>query len=335
MKAQVPYLARLARQGAGQPTLQPPRLLFTGANLPQPLVPASGERGMGPADAGPGGSRPGAAAGRRHGTVGAPDALLTASAPDAGQVPSASRIGSPAAIEAAARIDTSVAPTARGEPDPVRPTRPTRLAHDAEPAGQQATEPPAGGPSSAGPAAASAIRPALVPGPGEAARPTAVPYSGGVTRPASRPGPAAPPQQDITARPPESWTDPVWSRPVELPAGVPPVPSHEHAAGQLPAAAAAAAAAAADDLPLLPAHAPSPADARHVAAAPRSNGSRQAQLSIGTIEVTVVPAAKPPGADIPPAKPGIRSRPPSLIATGPGADRLRDGLRRWYGIAQG
>jgi hypothetical protein len=84
--------------------------------------------------------------------------------------------------------------------------------------------------------------------------------------------------------------------------------------------------AGSDDLPLLPAHPRS---------APRSEGTRQAQVSIGTIEVTVVPAAKPSMAEIPPAKPVIRSRPPALIATGPGADRRRDGRRRWYGTAQG
>jgi len=57
MKAQVPYLTRLARQGAGPPTLRPPRPLFAGGNHPQPLEPVSGERTVGPAGAGPGRSR--------------------------------------------------------------------------------------------------------------------------------------------------------------------------------------------------------------------------------------------------------------------------------------
>jgi hypothetical protein len=72
--------------------------------------------------------------------------------------------------------------------------------------------------------------------------------------------------------------------------------------------------------------------------APR--GSAQARVSIGTIEVTVVPPARPaavPAREIePPAHaPHARFRPPSLLAASAGAGRLRDGLRRWYGIAQG
>ena len=59
-------------------------------------------------------------------------------------------------------------------------------------------------------------------------------------------------------------------------------------------------------------------------------------MSIGTIEVTVVPPARPgresrPGAQVPRGGP----RPASLLAAHGGTSRLRDGLRRWYGIAQG
>ena len=79
---------------------------------------------------------------------------------------------------------------------------------------------------------------------------------------------------------------------------------------------------------------PEPGASRHE---PRVSGT--ARVSIGTIEVTVVPPARPapPASEIqPPAQvtPG-GSRPPSLLAAGAGADRLRDGLRRWYGTAQG
>lgn len=70
---------------------------------------------------------------------------------------------------------------------------------------------------------------------------------------------------------------------------------------------------------------------------PRVSGPPR--VSIGTIDVTVLPPAPP----APPA-PGIRppaqvargwTRPPSLLAATAGADRRRDGLRRWYGTAQG
>ena len=70
---------------------------------------------------------------------------------------------------------------------------------------------------------------------------------------------------------------------------------------------------------------------------PRAPG--RPYLSIGTIEVTVVPLAPPAAAGreaqpSPPVTPGW-SRPPSLLASSAGRDRLRDGLRRWYGTAQG
>jgi hypothetical protein len=53
-------------------------------------------------------------------------------------------------------------------------------------------------------------------------------------------------------------------------------------------------------------------------------------VSIGTIEVTVVPPAKP--RVVPPRPAPRRERPPSRLA---GSDPLRDGRRRWYGVAQG
>jgi hypothetical protein len=68
-------------------------------------------------------------------------------------------------------------------------------------------------------------------------------------------------------------------------------------------------------------------------------GPGPARVSIGTIEVTVVPPAGPPSpasVSRPPAPPSRgRSRPPSLLAATAADSRLRDGLRRWYGIAQG
>ena len=78
---------------------------------------------------------------------------------------------------------------------------------------------------------------------------------------------------------------------------------------------------------------------------PVPGGSRQeprvtgpARVSIGTIEVTVVPPPRPAPAHEtrPPAQVARGwSRPPSLLAVSAGTGRLRDGLRRWYGTAQG
>jgi hypothetical protein len=66
-------------------------------------------------------------------------------------------------------------------------------------------------------------------------------------------------------------------------------------------------------------------------------GERQARVSIGTIEVTVTPPASAPPATAfpPPQPPPPPSGPPSSLTGSPAADRLRDGLRRWYGTAQG
>jgi len=55
------------------------------------------------------------------------------------------------------------------------------------------------------------------------------------------------------------------------------------------------------------------------------------EVSIGTIEVTVVPPAPPP-----PGFPQVQAmRPAPKLAEGTGTGRLREGLRRWYGTAQG
>ena len=70
---------------------------------------------------------------------------------------------------------------------------------------------------------------------------------------------------------------------------------------------------------------------------PRVSG--RPRVSIGTIEVTVLPPA-PPAPTTQEIRPPAQvargwTRPPSLLAATAGADRLRDGLRRWYGTAQG
>ena len=71
----------------------------------------------------------------------------------------------------------------------------------------------------------------------------------------------------------------------------------------------------------------------------RSRVPGRPRVSIGTIEVTVVPPdpPAPPASEIrPPAQvvPGW-SRPASLLAADAAAGWMRDGLRRWYGTAQG
>jgi hypothetical protein len=61
------------------------------------------------------------------------------------------------------------------------------------------------------------------------------------------------------------------------------------------------------------------------------------RVTIGAIEVTVVPPARPAGG---PGGPRPDPAPAGQPRSGPspaeaGGARLRDGLRRWYGIAQG
>jgi hypothetical protein len=61
-------------------------------------------------------------------------------------------------------------------------------------------------------------------------------------------------------------------------------------------------------------------------------------VSIGTIEVTVVPPARPgpaAGGTGQGSFPGAGAVPDAAGPRTAGAQRLRDGLRRWYGIAQG
>jgi hypothetical protein len=70
----------------------------------------------------------------------------------------------------------------------------------------------------------------------------------------------------------------------------------------------------------------------------RSAGKTPARVTIGTIEVTVVPPARPAHgasepARVPPLPPAVK-RPASVLGE-TGSARLRNGLRRWYGIAQG
>lgn len=142
------------------------------------------------------------------------------------------------------------------------------------------------------------------------------------------------------ARPPESWADPRWALPAELP--VTPTRKDSGGAVPLPEPAQSTGQPSTDQRQRVPDLMPAPASASGTTgpASPagpdaghgqdRRLGSRPAQVSIGTIEVTVVPPAaprQPPGRD--------RPRPVSPLPASPPADRLRDGIRRWHGTAQG
>ncbi len=406
MRARIPYLAGLARQAEGRPTLRPPHQLFSGASYtpgrdgtarrppgdagvrsfpPAPLPSDSGEeppaspriassRGEDTGgDRAAGGGRAGGAPGAPAASAGPAPGAGVPAAPGApaGPAPGAGVPGVPASpghLEVPGRLNApgpaQVAPRAplapRTEsapaggaapvtpldaglvPHPVRPllspeswtgtqrgtpVKPPRTIEPVPVTGEtdRRRPPPAGavpaalasGPRPAEPAAAGSHRGP----PGSETGVSAVLASG--PGPGPEPVGAAGPHRDlaggetgisVTRGPRDAAGDPGRSR-GPAPAGdlVPP-PASAPRPIEMPG--------------------PEPGASRHE---PRVSGT--ARVSIGTIEVTVVPPARPapPASEIqPPAQvtPG-GSRPPSLLAAGAGADRLRDGLRRWYGTAQG
>jgi hypothetical protein len=188
-------------------------------------------------------------------------------------------------------------------------------------------------------AAAAAGAPALAALTAAAATPVA-PAPAGPTAIAPAGGAAGPPAAGPGA--PRSWADPVWNAPAPLP--LPPGTSGgtDHARDQdVAAATPSIRPAAAEDSRSSREPGRDPGDGRSLA----RSGPARARVSIGTIEVTVLPqpadtaapaAGQRPARPVPAATPGnVRPRPPSLLASGPGAERLRDGLRRWHGTAQG
>jgi hypothetical protein len=136
------------------------------------------------------------------------------------------------------------------------------------------------------------------------------------------PGPGqAPGQAAGTAPSLPRW----WGEPVELPG--------RGAAGQVPAEVGELA------RDLMPRDAGGHDTGGHDTG--RSGTSRRApagRVTIGTIEVTVVPPAQHPAHSLP-AQTGPAQTVPapaaSPVPAEAGSVRLRDGLRRWYGIAQG
>jgi hypothetical protein len=364
MKAEVPYLARLARQAAGQPALRPPRQLFSGdIDLPvdspgylssprRHAIDAAAPRLLGSLPASDGGDE-----------QATPEASAPASGAD--RTPTAGPPGGSAAEPVAA----GNVPATPAQPEPAAATRTTPERPDLpRPPRAVPQRPGAGHAEVSGAAVASPadIRP--VPPPAE-------------------PGPArdARPAVDRPARPPESWARSLRDGSVDLPDALEPAPRASQAdrrAAPVPRAVPAgpgpngpagsrqdqdadeAGDAAAHQAALGPGAPPAatirnPARPREPTAVrdlmPQSASDpppvamsrtgpgeprvpRRPRVSIGTIEVTVVPPT-PPAPAVPeirlpaPVTPGW-SRPPSPFAASEGADRLRHGLRRWYGTAQ-
>jgi hypothetical protein len=326
MNARVPYLARLAGRGAGGAALRPPRQLFAddaytparpaGSTRP-PQRPAGDheERALplttgfpGLADE-PAAGLPGInrqSAGRPGGAPG-PSLPATSSSSSSGTVAAGTVATRTAAGHTGEGIQAAPAGLYRTEPERIQVSAPT-----------------AGVPPEAGPGPAGSASPARVAGAGPAEHPATLPASGD-PRP---PGDAAPGQLPL----PTSWADPPWDRPVEPPRTTGDGGTHARPAGP----------AAQRDLLPPPAQDPwsrgrpgrDPAGGPH----PWDFAAKRARVSIGTIEVTVLPPVPAPPSQ--PIRPAVqpargRTRPPSLLAASTGADRLRDGLRRWHGTAQG
>jgi hypothetical protein len=404
MRAQVPYLARLARHSTGQEALRPPRQLFPGGTYSPARRPGTDESAW-HQDSGAGALT--FPAGRPDGPVAAPPAA----APAGPTVVPPPQGGAPSATHRAE------AQPPRSWPEPLWGT-PVDLPRTAglplvpgETDGGTTARVDTGGRVASGGRSGRSPAPAATPD----RRDAVVPLSQGGAPSATH---------RAEAQPPRSWPEPLWGTPVDLPrtaglqhvpgetddggafgpelqstaltprpgTGRPAGPGRGHddrgrddrgqdsgdagirvtpnaravAAPERPPAPAAAGAdrspapmtarldrlqapavardlvpAAPRDLMPPPAAVPRPAAAGTEPAGrlrdPRPSG--QARVSIGTIEVTVVPAAPPTpeiGRNQPsaPAAPG-RSRPASPLAAGMTAGRLEQGLRRWHGIAQG
>jgi hypothetical protein len=387
MKAAVPYLARLARQAAGDPVLRPPRQLFSGdariavrspghqgfyqphadlAATPEPFVflplPSGEEQPPAPS------------------TAGFPPARDTLGEPAAGPSAEAALPGGPAAA-------LPPAPPAEAVPTGPAPLTPAATASAAPPRPPQLQPHHRGAAAPGFPAADDSDR-AYPPG-GRPVSPLAEP------RPVSSPRHTANTVDAAPGRPPHSWTSALWDGPVDLPEasrpalasgepepwGVPSSPAGPVAPPSPPWPAPAAGwhqgqpsddagtqlADATSDALIMPGvaddadpgRAPEPSAVRDLlppltaAQVPAASlgaepGERRREprvppprVSIGTIEVTVVP---PPPAPVAPAVgtsgPAAQAMPswsgpvaPPTTAAGP--DRLRDGVRRWFGTAQG
>jgi len=304
VSARVAYLARLAGRAAGPAPLQPARPLFPGtAYLAGRLLAADDAENLPRRRAGS--ADPAARAGSA-------DAIATPAGPDRPGL-TAVRTGSVLAPRAQ-QAQAAVAQPATSAP----------AGHTAQPTEPR---PPGPVPSASAHPPASAARgwppqaPASVPSwgtPVELPRPAELASAAGQagTRSAAPPAP-------LTG-PPASWPGQASAATADSDKGPSP------------------AAAATGRVPALPP--PALASRPDEPTGPGPFGSHQQlpggpgpdRVSIGTIEVTVVPPPRPgtesrPGGQAPRGRP----RPASLLAAHGGTSRLRDGLRRWYGIAQG
>jgi hypothetical protein len=369
MKAKVPYLARLARKATGQPALQPPRrLFFSDIDLPvdSPDSPDSPGFLLHHAADVTAPSLPGSLPASGGDELPMPQAPAAASQGGPAAVEPAVA-GNVAAMSAGRQPAAAIRATP-GRPELPRPPRAVPLRPDGSPADLPGT-------TMANPAGIRPVTPPTEPRSGRDSRPEAdglmrrgadglvraeangfaqPPVSwasslsdGPVTMPdARRPTPTAGQAAELVSRAVLGPIVLAGSRRKHDPVGAPDGAAASQA-GRGPGTPPAFGASELDrpreptavrDPILQPASDPPPAAISETGPGePRV--PRRPRVSIGTIEVTVVPPAPPapavPEIRIPvPVTPG-RPRPPSPFAAGEGADRLRHGLRRWYGTAQG
>jgi hypothetical protein len=359
MRAQVPYLARLARYGTGQAALRPPRQLFPGTYSPA-RRPGTGESAWPPDSRLP--VRPDAGEGalashaQTVGGTAAPADTGSRDAPGGRAAPHgrAAPDGRAGRAPAAATPDRRSAPPHEGAPPAARPAaaQPSPSWPDPlwgapvdlpDPAAARPGPGETAGRHAAGPGLRAA---ALAPGP-ERRRP-AGPDDGQDYPGQDYPGQDHPGHDDHGQR-----GHVPGDRRIGVASGARKVAAPERSAAAAtasldgwpsPAArdqvadTARDVVAAASDLVPPRAAVPRPASsATGPAGRPRDQRpSSQPQVSIGTIEVTVVPAApaaSQAGANRPSA--AGRPRPAAPLAAGMTAGRLEQGLRRWHGIAQG
>lgn len=303
MTARIPYLSALTQRPSASPALRPPRRPFAEQtrSFAEQTLPA--EAKWTHPSAPPAERRPAIA---EQPEIGRAD---PASAPVATQPHSGGSVRN-------APVVAVPTPTVAQDQPPISPRPADHGRREREPAGQDR------------PAAAVVTPPAdLAPAPDE-----------GSLR-ASRPEMSSFP---VLSRPPDSWTDPRWGQPVELPQPL----GQKESADQVPFPQASPAPRQAPraqprpvpDLIPPPSAATSGVEVSGLDTGPgrrRPPVGRPAQVSIGAIEVTVVPPAEPAAPQSTPPERRDRPRPVSAPPAFSGADRLRDGLRRWHGIAQG
>jgi hypothetical protein len=352
MTATIRYLARLTRVPARASALQPPRTLFATRDLSTPAGDRAGLAGPAPAvdradptrlprrapapaslalpKPGPSDGRVRASSGTRgpvappnpaevalEGPLPRPEATSDGPAPP--PAPPPHRPSTPATDRASTRASSPV---------PERSLRPEQVPSSFldpiwnEPVALPAIPAVPARPTT-GPAQTARTRDA--PADDQAAARTAVGEADPAHLGATRPGPPAAPRGVPSAEPPPTVSPaPAMSASTSLsPArSGRPRPNADPASMPEPPDLAPPAAAA---------MASRPGQGRDSAPRPRRSATEPPMVSIGTIEVTVAgPPSSLPAVPPPPA-PQWSAPPPARA----GDDQLRNGRRRWYGIAQG